>query len=191
MNSSNEPREAPMSATVAAVHYAGDHTFSKQPVREIELIAGLGVRGDAHLGAQVQHRSRVTADPTQPNLRQVHLIHAELFDYVSDSGFRVGPGDLGENITTNGIDLLSLPVGSMLNLGSDALLAVTGLRNPCRQIDDFQDGLLEKVRYRDESGTVIKIAGIMTVVVAGGVVQPGDKIEVSLPPGTPKKLEGV
>ncbi len=180
-----------MSPQVAAVHSSTEHAFSKDRCDEIDLIAGLGVRGDAHLGAQVQHRSRVATDPTQPNLRQVHLIHAELFEYALTKGFRVRPGDLGENVTTQGIDLLSLPRGSTLRLGGDALLAVTGLRNPCRQIDDFQNGLLQAVRYRDAAGKLVKLAGIMAVVVGGGIVRAGDAIDVALPPEPHHPLEGV
>lgn len=183
--------EDSMSATVTAVHCGSEHTFSKLPISEIELIAGLGVDGDAHKGAQVQHRSRVAADPTKPNLRQVHLMHEELFDHVAVRGFQVAPGDLGENITTRGIDLLGLPVGAMVKVGSHALLAVTGLRNPCGQIDDFQDGLLQAVRYRDADGTLVKLAGVMAVVVAGGTVRAGDPIEVSLPPGPLQRLVAV
>ncbi len=180
-----------MPAGVSGVHSGAEYTSSKLPAEEIELIAGLGVQGDAHQGAaQVQHRSRVAADPAQPNLRQVHLIHDELFDYVSDGGFRVRPGDLGENITTHGVERLDLPLGSILRVGSHALLAVTGLRNPCRQIDDFQEGLLQMLRYQDDEGALIKLAGIMAVVVAGGVIRPGDSIEISLPPGTAKKTRG-
>lgn len=180
-----------MQPTVSATHASAVHAFSKQPSAEIELVAGLGVRGDAHEGARVQHRSRVKADPAQPNLRQVHLIHEELFGYMADKGFTVGPGDLGENITTRDIDLLGLPVGAVLRIGPDVLLVATGLRNPCRQIDDFQDGLLQTVLYRDEEGSVVKLAGIMTVVVLGGIVRPGDEVEVSMPPAPLRPLQGV
>lgn len=177
--------------TVAAAHASDDHSFSKVSRSEIELVAGLGVRGDAHMGAQVRHRSRVAADPTQPNLRQVHLIHEELFGLVAGKGFEVGPGDLGENITTAGLDLLDLPVGAVLRVGEEALLSLTGLRNPCRQIDAFQEGLLGAVLDRDDSGSIVRLAGVMAVVVRGGVVRPGDSIEVSLPPGPPHPLERV
>ncbi|MEM9134646.1 MAG: MOSC domain-containing protein [Actinomycetota bacterium] len=184
----DSPTPAP---SVGAVHRSGDHTFSKQTVTEIELVAGLGVSGDAHRGARVKHRSRVKADPTQPNLRQVHLIHRELFDQVAAKGFTVAPGELGENVTTEGVDLLALPVGAVLRLGPEALVAVTGLRNPCRQIDGLQQGLLGAVRPRHEDGTVDRLAGIMGVVVAGGTVRPGDAIEVALPPGPHRPLERV
>ncbi len=171
-----------MSASVSSVHRSSNHSFSKEHAETIELVAGLGVVGDAHQGAQVRDRSRVAADPTQPNLRQVHLIHEELFSHMADAGFTVGPGELGENITTQGIELLDLPVGAVLKLGSEALIAVTGLRNPCAQIDAFQDGLLNTVLFRHDEGSMVRLAGIMGVVVAGGVVSPRDTIEVSLPP---------
>lgn len=157
----------------------------------MDLIAGLGVAEDAHFGAQVKHRSRVAADPTQPNLRQVHLIHRELFDLVADRGFTVGPGQLGENLTTAGIDLLELPVGTTLRIGADALVTLTGLRNPCRQIDAFQDGLLGAVLNRDTDGTVERLAGVMAVVVRSGTVAPGDEITASLPPEPHHRLERV
>lgn len=147
----------------------------------IQLIEGIGVEGDAHAGVTVQHRSRVAADPSQPNLRQVHLIHAELFEMVSEFGHRVLPGELGENITTSGIDLLSLPVGTRLRLGS-AEISLTGLRNPCRQIDEFQQGLLNRVLRKDSSGAVQRLAGVMAVVTRSGTVRPGESIEQLLPP---------
>lgn len=171
-----------MRALVEAVHRNPEHGFSKRPVDGIELVAGLGVAGDAHQGARVRHRSRVAADPTQPNLRQVHLIHAELFDRVAEQGFEVTPGDLGENITTTGIDLLGLPTGAVLTIGADAMIAVTGLRNPCRQIDAFQEGLLGAVLTRGEDGTAERLAGIMAVVIRSGTVRPGDALAVGLPP---------
>ncbi len=180
-----------MTARVEAVHRSGDHRFSKQLESAITLVAGLGVVGDAHHGAQVKHRSRVAADPTQPNLRQVHLLNAELFERVGADGFDVGPGDLGENITTRGIDLVELPTATILAIGDDALLAVTGLRNPCGQIDGFQDGLLGAVRRRDEDGSVIRLAGIMAVVVRGGTIRPDDPITISVPPEPHHRLERV
>ena len=180
-----------MEARVAAVHRSAEHTFSKSRVDRVELIAGLGVVGDAHMGAQVRHRSRVAADPTQPNLRQVHLIHGELFDHVAAKGFDVGPGDLGENVTTAGIDLLALPVGTTLRLGEVALVTLTGLRNPCGQINGLHDGLLDAVRERDAEGNLIRLGGVMGVVTLGGTVGPGDPIEVALPPGPHRPLERV
>jgi MOSC domain-containing protein YiiM len=166
---------------VAAVCSNDEHSFSKRSRSSITLLAGLGVRGDAHAGVTVQHRSRVAQDPTQPNLRQVHLMPQELFREVSQAGFTVAPGDLGENITTAGIDLLGLPVGTLLHIGGEAVVEVTGLRNPCTQIDDFQDGLLTQVVGRDENGKIARKAGIMGIVVTGGEVQPGDPISIRLP----------
>lgn len=226
--------------TVTAVARAGTHAFSKPIGGEITLVAGFGVEGDAHAGVTVRHRSRVAADPTQPNVRQVHLIHRELFDEVAGEGFAVAPGELGENITTGGVDLLGLPCGSVLRFGAppdstqggstetvtgaeavDAVEAVvaaagrakldgpttgavaalvaaarrdagradprpavvvTGLRNPCLQIDGFRDGLLKQVVYRDSSGRLVRKAGVMGVVLRGGPVRPGDPITVELPP---------
>ena len=176
---------------VEAVHRDGEHRFSKQSVPSLTLIAGVGVVGDAHAGSTVQHRSRVAKDPNQPNLRQLHLIGAELHDELRGRGFDVGPGDLGENVTTRGLDLLGLSVGSVLRIGEEALVAVTGLRNPCRQIEAFRDGLLSEVAYRDDDGTLIRRAGIMGVVVLGGDVRPGDPVEVALPPGPQRALQRV
>lgn len=168
-------------AYVAAVGIDGEHNFSKPAVESIRLLAGLGVEGDAHLGVTVQHRSRVARDPSQPNLRQVHLIHAELHDELRPRGFAVKPGDLGENITTGGLDLLALPTGTRLRIGENAVVEVTGLRNPCVQIDNFQHGLMKAVLDRDEAGELVRKAGVMSVVRAGGEVRPGDRIEVELP----------
>jgi MOSC domain-containing protein YiiM len=175
---------------VVAVHRSGDHRFSKSEQATIRLVAGLGVEGDAHSGALVQHRSRVAADPDQPNLRQVHLLHHELLEQVAAKGYSVGPGALVENVTTAGIDLLSLPVGSVLRLGT-ALVALTGLRNPCRQIDDHAPGLLDEVLMRDASGQIIRRAGVMGVVVRSGEVAPDDAIRVSLPPEPHHPLDRV
>lgn len=177
-------------ASIVALNVAATHGFSKQGVGEVELIAGVGVAGDAHAGARVRHRSRVAADPTQPNLRQVHLLASELFADVAANGYRVEPGDLGENVTTSGLDLHDLAAGTMLRLGDTALVAVTGLRNPCAQIDAFQPGLLNQVSTRDARGWVPR-AGIMGVVVLGGVVRVGDDIEVQPPPGPQRPLERV
>lgn len=159
-----------------------EHHFSKQLTSEIRLLTGLGVQGDAHQGITVKHRSRVAVDPTQPNLRQVHLLPVELFDELKDKGFDVGPADLGENITTEGIDLLALPRGTVLQIGAGSQLEVTGLRNPCVQIERFQTGLLKAVLDRQANGVLIRKAGIMTIVKAGGVVRAGDAIQVQLPP---------
>ena len=168
-------------AQVAAVSSNGVYSFTKPNRASITLLAGLGVEGDVHAGVTVKHRSRVAQDPTQPNLRQVHLIHRELFDEVADRGFDVAPGQLGENVTTEGIDLLALPTGTLLGLGEEAVVEVTGLRNPCLQIDNFRSGLLKQVVGRDEAGRLIRKAGIMGVVHRGGTIHPGDTITVTLP----------
>ena len=168
-------------AVVIAVARSATHSFSKAPQAKIQLVAGLGVEGDAHKGSTVRHRSRVARDPTQPNLRQVHLIQAELHDELRAAGFTVGPGDLGENVTTRGIDLLGLPVGARLRLGTEAVVEVTGLRNPCAQLDRFESGLLAAVLARDESGQLVRKAGIMGTVLVGGELRAGDAVEVELP----------
>jgi MOSC domain-containing protein YiiM len=157
----------------------------------VRLLAGLGVQGDAHLGTTVQHLSRVRRDPTQPNLRQVHLIHGELLDELQTGGFDVVAGQMGENITTRGVDLLGLARGTTLRLGDEALVEVTGLRNPCRQLDGVQEGLMAAVLDRDERGTLIRKAGVMAVVLRGGEVRPGDPIVISEPEGAPQPLEPV
>ena len=180
-----------MKARVTSVGRASSHRFSKSREEAIALEAGHGVVGDAHHGVTVKHRSRVAKDPSQPNLRQVHLIHAELFAELAGKGFRVRPGDLGENITTSGVDLLALPRGARLRIGADALVEITGLRNPCRQIDDFQTGLLQAVLDRDAEGRLIRKAGVMGIVLAGGAVRPDDRIEIELPDGEHRALEPV
>jgi len=168
-------------ALVTSVHRSRTHSFSKTSVPAIQLIEGIGVEGDAHSGVTVQHRSRVAADPSQPNLRQVHLIHAELFELLASVGHAVTPGQLGENITTTGIELLSLPVGNRLRVGT-AEISVTGLRNPCQQINDFQSGLLKQVLRKNASGAVERLAGVMAVVTRTGIVRAGDRITQLLPP---------
>lgn len=174
-----------------AVCLSAGHRFSKAPSEAIRLVAGVGVEGDAHAGATVKHRSRVAVDPTQPNLRQVHLIHAELFDELAAKGFDIHAGDLGENVTTRGLDLLGLPCGTVLRLGADAVVEITGLRNPCSQIESFRAGLLSAVLDRDAAGAVIRKAGIMGIVLHGGEVRPGDPIAVTLPPPPHRRLERV
>ncbi|MFK8022744.1 MAG: MOSC domain-containing protein [Ilumatobacter sp.] len=176
--------------SVVAVHRSSEHTFSKQPVESIDLIAGLGVDGDAHMGARVKHRSRVKADPTQPNLRQVHLIASELLDEVNTEGYNVAPGDLGENITTAGIDLINQPVGTSLRIG-DAVLTLTGLRNPCVQIDAFATGLQGRMLGRDDDGKLVRKTGVMAVVVRGGMVAVGDEMLVAAPAGAPMPMEKI
>lgn len=180
-----------MAGTVIAVSRSAGHSFSKPSESSIRLLEGLGVEGDAHMGVTVKHRSRVAKDPTVPNLRQVHLIHAELMDELEAAGFRVRPGDMGENVTTRGVDLLGLPTGTILRLGGEAVVEVTGLRNPCRQLNDFQPGLMNATLDRDAGGNLVRKAGIMGVVRAPGEIRPGDRIEVELPPEPRKKLEPV
>jgi MOSC domain-containing protein YiiM len=178
-------------ARVIAVARHGTHRFSKEVVEAITILEGLGVEGDAHAGALVKHRSRVRADPTQPNLRQVHLIHAELFDEVAGKGFAVRPGDLGENITTRGIDLLALPRGAVLAVGDSVRLEVTGLRNPCSQIEKFRPGLLATVLEKRPDGTLVRKSGVMSIVLAGGEVRAGDPIRIELPAPPFQLLERV
>jgi MOSC domain-containing protein YiiM len=175
---------------VVGVHRDDAHRFSKFAVEAITLRAGLGVEGDAHFGATVQHRSRVARDPSAPNLRQVHLIADELLDELTERGFQVAPGSLGENVTTRGLDLLALSAGTRLQLGADALIDITGLRNPCVQLDRFQGGLQRAVLDRDAAGNLVRRAGVMAVVVQGGVVRPGDAISV-VSPAVHRPLEPV
>lgn len=180
-----------MNAVVTAVSRSANHSFSKPNEPEVVLLEGLGVEGDVHAGATVKHRSRVARAPEEPNLRQVHLIHAELHDELQASGFTVGAGDLGENVTTRGIDLLGLPAGTLLRLGKHAVVEVTGLRNPCVQLDGFQPGLMKAVLGRDEHGELIRKAGVMAVVITGGTVRAGDAIRVELPAEPHEKLQPV
>lgn len=192
---------------VVAVSRDTTHRFSKLPVESITLVAGIGVLGDAHAGTLVQHRYAARRDPNQPNLRQVHLIGSELFDEARERGFEIGPGDLGENVTTAGIDLLSLPTGTLLDLGGP-VLRLTGLRNPCVLINRFRPGLLKVVLSRPDGtplgravpdepreGTptpaVIRKAGVMSVVERGGEVEPGAPIVVTLPEEPHRPLEAV
>ena len=180
-----------MHGHVVAVSSSAKHSFSKGVLDQITLLAGLGVEGDAHCGVTVKHRSRVAQDPTQPNLRQVHLIHSELFDELSSQGYSVLAGQLGENVATRGIRILSLPVGAELHLGTSAVLRLTGLRNPCAQLDRFKAGLMSAVLERTPEGALIRKAGVMSIVVTGGIVRPGDEIGVELPAGPHMPLERV
>ena len=180
-----------MTGRVLAVHRSSGHEFSKYAEDAITLLEGLGVEGDAHAGTTVKHRSRVKRDPAAPNLRQVHLLHAELFDELVGRGFTVFPGDMGENVTTRGVDLLALPTGTVLRLGEEAEVELTGLRNPCSQIDRFQPGLTSAVLDRDASGGIVRKAGVMAVVRRGGPVRCGDTIVVQLPQGPRHALEPV
>ncbi|MFJ6795407.1 MOSC domain-containing protein [Streptomyces sp. NPDC091268] len=176
------PQTTTAAARVAAVAGNPEYSFTKPTREHITLLAGLGVEGDVHAGVTVKHRSRVAQDPTQPNLRQVHLIPSELFEEVARAGFTIEPGQLGENVTTAGMDLLALPTGALLHLGEEAVVEVTGLRNPCRQIDGFRHGLLKQLVSRDDDGRVLRKGGIMGVVRHGGTIRPGDPVTVTLPP---------
>lgn len=180
-----------MAGVVVAVSRGATHAFSKVNEEKIRLLAGLGVEGDAHLGETVKHRSRVARDPTQPNLRQVHLLHAELHDELSAAGFPLLPGQIGENVTMRGVDLLALPTGARLHLGATAVVEVTGLRNPCLQLEGVYPGLMAATLGRGEDGNLIRKAGVMGVVVAAGEVRPGDPIHVELPPPPHRPLQPV
>jgi MOSC domain-containing protein YiiM len=177
--------------SVVAVSSRIGHHFSKTPSLCISLLTGLGVDGDAHMGETVKHRSRVRKDPTQPNLRQVHLIHAELFDELRVMGFVVKPSDLGENVTTEGIDLLALPTGTRLQLGANAVVEITGLRNPCNQLNHFQEGLMAATLDRAADGSLVRKAGVMSIVIAEGDVRPGDTVGVELPVQPHRPLQPV
>ena len=176
---------------VQSLSFDSQHQFSKKPCNVLSFISGLGIEGDAHNGKTVQHLSRVKADPSQPNLRQVHLIHSELLIELQAKGFNVTAGSLGENVLTQGIDLLSLPKDTLLHLGEKVVLQVTGLRNPCAQLDNYQKGLTKAVLDKDESGSLIRKAGIMAIVLKGGSVQLDDAIKVELPEKPYQKLERV
>lgn len=176
---------------VKSVCKSETHTFSKFKCDSIVLLKGLGVEGDAHMGIKVKHRSRVAKDPSQPNLRQVHLIHSELFDDLKRKGFNIREGEIGENITTEGIELLSMPKGTVLKIGKTVKIEVTGLRNPCKQLDALQKGLMKAVLDQDKNGKLIRKAGIMGIVLEGGEVRVGNKIVVELPPKPFIELERV
>jgi MOSC domain-containing protein YiiM len=180
-----------MSPQVATVSASAAHTFSKRTMPRIMLLAGLGVEGDAHCGVAVKHRSRAAQNPSQPNLRQVHLVHGELFEALAAQGFKVAPGQIGENITTRNLDLLALPVDTELQLGSSAIVRLTGLRNPCGQLDKFQAGLMAACLARTAEGELVRKAGVMAVVVTSGIVQPGDAISVKLPAHPHRPLDRV
>ncbi len=180
-----------MNAKVASVSLNPKHAFSKPVAREIVLLAGLGVQGDAHAGATVRHRYRVRKDPTAPNLCQVHLLHEELFAELAEKGIGVKAGEMGENVTTSGIDLLALPRGTRLHLGEAAVVEVTGLRDPCSQMNALRPGLMKACLARAADGALVRKSGIMSIVIAGGVVRPGDPIAVVLPEGDPLPLHPV
>ena len=179
------------STHVIAVSRSPRHGVGKQSEESIRLIEGEGVDGDAHRGRTVKHRSRRRKDPDLPNLRQVHLIHAELHEELGEAGFTVGPGEMGENVTTRGVALLALPVGARLRLGGEAVVELTGLRNPCTQLDGLEPGLMQAVLDRDEDGELVRKSGVMGIVLAGGEVRPGDAIEVELPPEPHRPLAPV
>ena len=176
---------------ILSVNRSPGYTLIKPAEPSITLLAGLGVEGDAHMGTTVKHRSRVAKDPTQPNLRQVHLVHAELHEQLAAQGFTVSAGDMGENITTRGLDLLALPTGTRLAIGGNAVIEVTGLRNPCAQLDGFQEGLMAACLDRDDAGNLVRKAGVMAIVLSGGGVAPGDPIAVLLPALPHRPLEPV
>ena len=176
---------------VAAVSQDDAHRFGKQPADAIRLVVGLGVDRDAHAGETVQHLSRMRRDPSAPNLRQVHLIHAELHDELAGRGFAVRAGDMGENVLTRGVDLLGLPTGARLHLGAEAVVEVTGLRNPCVQLDRFADGLMAAVLDRAADGTVIRKAGVMGIVLAAGEIRVGDPVTIRPPDGPHQPLQPV
>jgi len=180
-----------MNPVVIAVSLSEAHTFNKHNQRTIRLIEGFGVEGDAHAGKTVKHRFLVKKDASRPNIRQIHLIHAELLDSLEEKGFTVLPGQLGENITTRGVALLELPTDTILKIGEEAVIKITALRNPCKQIDEFQKGLLKEVLYKDEEGNLVRATGVMGIILNGGTVQPGDSIVVELPPEPHLKLEYV
>jgi MOSC domain-containing protein YiiM len=177
-----------MPGVVEAVSQRSGHHFSKRPAMWITVLAGLGVEGDAHVGATVKHRSRVARDPTQPNLRQVHLLHAELLHELRAKGFLIGPGQIGENILTRDVDLLGLPTGTVLRIGDRAEVQVTGLRNPCVQLDRFEPGLMAATLDRDEAGSLVRKAGVMAIVLTDGEIRPGDPVQAILPTGPHRRL---
>ena len=183
--------DEPGAGRVVAVSRDDAHRFSKPEQPEILLVAGYGIEGDAHAGPTVQHRSRAARTPAELNLRQVHLIHSELHAELAGQGFDVGPGDMGENVTTAGIDLLGLPRGALLHLGESAVVEVTGLRNPCKQLNTFQPGLMKAVLGRTGDGQLVRKAGVMGIVAEGGVLRPGDGIRVELPPAPHAGLEPI
>lgn len=186
-----DPPSPPMPGRVHALAASSSHAFSKAPAESITVIEGCGVAGDAHAGATVKHRSRVARDPTQPNPRQVHLIHRELLAELLERGFEIAPGEIGENVCTENVDLLALPRGATLWLGEEAEVEITGLRNPCRQLDDFRPGLMAALLGRAGDGSLVRKAGVMAVVRRGGVVRLGDPIQVVLPPLPHRRLEPV
>jgi len=177
-----------MTGSIVSLSRSPTHSFSKQRVEQIVLLAGLGVEGDAHAGATVRHRYLVKKNPLAPNLCQVHLLQDSLFAELREQGIDVGPGEMGENVTTTGVDLLDLPLRTRLHLGATAVVEVTGLRTPCVQMNQFRSGLMKACTGRDENGRLIRRAGIMGIALAGGIVQVGDAIIAELPAGAWVKL---
>lgn len=184
-------RAANASPHVAAVHRSARHAFTKHAEACITLLAGLGVEGDAHCGHTVQNRYLKRLDSSRPNLRQVHLLQAELLDELRTQGFEVSAGGLGENISTRGLDMLSLARGTRLHIGADAIVELTGLRAPCVQIDRFRNGLKAQVTTRDARGASIIKAGVMGIVLRGGAICGDDVIVVRPPDGPHAPLEPV
>jgi hypothetical protein len=180
-----------MTARIHALCRTREHASSKAREARLRLLAGRGVEGDAHCGETIQNRSRMASDPDRPNLRQVHLIHRELLEDLREKGFELAPGSMGENVTTEGVDLLGLPTGSQLELGREAVVEITGLRNPCPQLDEIQEGLMSAVVERDEAGRLVRRSGVMAIVVEGGEIREGDAIRVTLPPEPHHALEPV
>jgi MOSC domain-containing protein YiiM len=177
-----------MEGKIVSVSRSATHSFSKQPCDSINILAGLGVEGDAHAGVTVKHRYLVRKNPNAPNLCQVHLLQAELFEELHTKGIEIAPGEMGENVTTEGLDLLSLPLGTKLHLGPEAMVEVTGLRTPCTQMDKLRSGLMKACLDREADGSLVRKAGIMGIVLLGGVVSTGDAIGVELPAGNWVKL---
>ncbi|BDS12158.1 MOSC domain-containing protein [Aureispira anguillae] len=171
-----------MLGKVVALSKRASHQISKINHTQLKLLEGIGVEGDVHAGKTVKHRSRVAIDPNQPNLRQVHLIHSELFEELLSKGFQISAGQMGENITTQGIKLLELPKDTLLYIGEQAIVKITGLRNPCHQLNGLQEGLLKAVLDKDEQGNLIRKAGIMGIVLRGGSIALDDVIRIELPP---------
>lgn len=180
-----------MGPSVVAVNQSPDHAMRKPSQPVVRMVAGLGIEGDVHAGASIQHRSRLGRAASQPNLRQVHLIATELHDELRAAGFDLGPGEMGENVTTSGLDLLALPAGTRLRLGDAAVVEITGLRTPCSQLDGVRPGLMAAVSPQDEHGHVVRRAGVMSIVVASGDVRPGDPIIVELPSAPHRPLPPV
>jgi MOSC domain-containing protein YiiM len=180
-----------MEGVVEGVSRGSKHGIGKTPQRSIRLIENLGVEDDIHAGRTVQHLSRLRREPEKPNLRQVHLIHGELHDELRRQGYDVAPGVMGENVTTRGVDLLALPTGTRLELGEEAVVEVTGLRHPCKQLEKVGPGLMSAVLDRDAGGRLVRKSGVMAIVVHGGDIRPGDTVRVERPPPHHQPLEPV